>query len=874
MRLHFTPNQKHQLDAINAVVRVFEGQPARRDKFSLIATSEFHPESQFANRLEITSEQVLKNTQSIQRENELEISQSMDNDSMHFSVEMETGTGKTYVYLRTIYELNRVYGFKKFVIVVPSVAIREGVLKNLSITHDHLQNLYGKPPTRFAVYNSGKVSGLRDFALSDAIQILVINIDSFAKDENVINRRNDKLTGEKPVDFIQRANPIVIVDEPQNMETSKRKQAIENLNYLCTLRYSATHTNRYNLIYSLNPVQAYDLGLVKQIEVDSVLTENDFNAAYVRLKKINTKGSLSAVMEIDRDTGRGVERKPVSVKLGADIFRSSGQREIYRNGYIVNEIDAERGRVTLSSGGKLLVGQTIGGLSDEMMRVQIEETVNEHFNKEEKLKSRGIKIISLFFIDRVANYRRYESGNPVKGKFAKWFEKAFRDASRKTEYAGLIPHTEEEVHDGYFSGDKHGWKDTSGSIKADESTFQLIMKDKERLLDPDEPLRFIFSHSALREGWDNPNVFQICTLNETCSELKKRQEIGRGMRLPVDREGNRIQDASVNRLTVIANESYEDFARQLQNEIERECGVEFRNKIRDKRKRSDVQYRKGFQLDENFKVLWDKIKYQTTYRVEYGTEDLITRAAKAVQDMEPVTAPLFRVEKAKIDVTEDDGVMPKRLTGRVASAKRGVDLVPDILSIIQNQDRVRLTRDTVYEILRRSGRLADALKNPQMFVDEVVGSIESVLADLMIDGIQYQKIGAREYELRLFSGYEFHCDENTFEINNPGKTINEGWLPLDSDVEKQFAKDCESSEDIKFYFKLPPWFKIKTPIGNYNPDWALIKNGDQAVYFVAETKSKNQELRPGEEKKIKFGTAHYEKLGVKFKQVSGVRELD
>ena len=242
--------------------------------------------------------------------------------------------------------------------------------------------------------------------------------------------------------------------------------------------------------------------------------------------------------------------------------------------------------------------------------------------------------------------------------------------------------------------------------------------------------------------------------------------------------------------------------------------------------------------------------------------------------MEPITVPLFRVEKAKIDVTKKDGVMPKRLTGRVVSTNVALTLVPDILSIIQNQDRVRLTRDTVYEILWQSGRLADALKNPQMFVDEVVDSIESVLADLMIDGIQYQKIGAREYELRLFAGYEFHSDENTFEVNNPGKTINEGWLPLDSSVEKQFAKDCESSKDIRFYFKLPPWFKIKTPIGNYNPDWALIKNRDQAVYFVAETKSKNQELRPGEEKKIKFGTAHYEELGVEFKQVSEVRELD
>ncbi len=876
MKLHFNHSQLYQLNAINAVVRVFEGQPASREDFSLVATDGFRPDSQFANRLHIADGQILHNLQTVQQDNELDIAPALD--GMHFSVEMETGTGKTYVYLRTIYALHQTYGFRKFVIVVPSVAIREGVLKNLSITHEHLQNLYGKPPARFAVYDSSRVSGLRDFALSDAIQILVINIDSFAKDENVINRPNDKLAGAKPIDFVRCTSPIVIVDEPQNMETDKRKKAIESLQYLCTLRYSATHTHRYNLIYRLDPVQAYDLGLVKQIEVDSVLTENDFNDAYVRLKKINATGKqISALVEIDCDSQTGVQRKSVTVRPGKSLFESSGNREMYRDSYIVNEIDAEREFVVFSGGRKLLLGETLGGLNDEMMEIQIRETVAEHFEKEKQLRARGIKVISLFFIDRVANYRQYGAdGKPARGKFATWFEKAFREISRKDEYANLIPFEVDKVHNGYFSEGNGRWKDTTGNTKADDGTFQLIMRDKERLLDPDEPLRFIFSHSALREGWDNPNVFQICTLNETRSELKKRQELGRGMRLAVDRDGQRIQDRAVNRLTVIANESYEDFARELQKEIQAECGVDFRDRIKNKLDRKEVQYRKGFELDETFKALWDRIKYRTTYRVEYDTATLVTKAAEAVKHMGEIKKPSFRVQKAVLAVNVPGGVVPRQTKGRVVNAEKKAFLIPDILSYVQSQDRTRLTRSTVYEILLHSGRLGDALKNPQMFMDSAVDSIKDVLAGLMVDGIKYEKIGATEYELRLFESYAFHTDGHTFNVNNPGKTINVGLLPLDSGVENQFARDCESREDIKFYFKLPQWFKIKTPIGNYNPDWALIKRHETAVYFIAETKSKGQELRPSEKKKIESGKAHYEQLdlGVEFRQVSCVKELD
>lgn len=889
MRFHFDPKQKHQSDAIDAVLRVFEGQPAtgtNNEAFHQAAPGEAFAETGFANRLALDEKQILENVQTIQRENISKHGKGEVRDElagMHFSVEMETGTGKTYVYLRTIYELRQKYGFRKFVIVVPSIAVREGVLKNLRITEQHLQNLYNKPPTRFEVYDSSRVSSLRAFAASDATEILVINIDSFAKDQNVINRDNDKLMGQKPIDFIRRVNPIVIVDEPQNMETENRKQAIENLNYLCTLRYSATHVSDYNMIYSLDPAQAYDLRLVKRIVVDSVLAENDFNEAYVRLKKINTRPSLSATLEIDCNTKKGVQRKSVTTRLEKgkeDLYALSGNREIYRNGYTINEIDAEKGFVVLSGGKRLSVGEILGGLNDEIMRAQIRETVAEHFNKEKQLQLKGVKVISLFFIDRVANYRGYDKeGKSVKGKLAEYFEEVFNEFSTKEDYADLdlVSFTTEKVHDGYFSQDRGKWRDTKGNTLADRDTYKLIMQDKERLLDPKEPLRFIFSHSALREGWDNPNVFQICTLNETQSELKKRQEIGRGMRLPVDGNGNRISDENINWLTVIANESYEDFARQLQIEIEDECGVDFGGRIKNKKERKKVSYRKGFQLDENFKALWDRIKHQTTYRVEYDTEKLIESAAEAVNKMGKITMPSLRIGKAKIDIQRNEGVTLTPVGGRTSQVETQALAIPDLFSYIQSQGRARLTRSTIQQILLKSGRLGDVLINPQGFMDRVVALIDEKLSELMINGIKYEKNSDKEYELRLFEGYEFHPNKHTFTIpDNSQKTINAKLLPLDSDVEHRFAKDCENWDDIEFYFKLPSWFKIKTPIGNYNPDWALVlvKKGSKKVYFVAETKSEGQELRPSEENKVKCGHAHYEILDdVEFRQVVGVEDL-
>lgn len=876
MKLHFDSNQKYQWNAIKSITDIFEGQPLNTGdfEFSITETGTLLSENGFGNNLNLTEGQIWKNIQAIQNRNEIK-SAGTKFQGMNFSIEMETGTGKTYVYLRTIYELQKLYGFKKFVIVVPSVAIREGVLKNLQITHEHFQSLYDKTAINFEVYDSKKVSGLRGFASNNAIQILVINIDSFAKDENIINKPNDKLTGKKPVEFIQSCNPIVIVDEPQNMETEIRKRAIGNLNPLCTLRYSATHTNLYNLMYSLNPVKAYDLSLVKQIEVDSVMSENAMNEAFIQLESVNaTKTKITAKVKIDCNTDKGVVKKSVTIKSGDDLYKLSNQREIYKDGFIIDEADAGNGSISLTNGITLSVGQSQGGMNDEVMKFMIRKTVEEHLKKEKAYKDKGIKVLSLFFIDRVKNYREYDTnGNPIKGKFAKWFEEIYQHEISKPIFKNLLSYTVEEVHNGYFSQDNKGRiKDTGGETQADDDTYKLIMQDKEKLLDVNTPLRFIFSHSALREGWDNPNVFQICTLNETKSEIKKRQEIGRGLRLPVNQVGERIFDKNINRLTVVANESYEDFAKALQQEIEQDCGVDFKGRIKDKSQRKKVKLGKGYG-SEAFMEIWNKIKYCTRYSVKYDTADLMVIAAKAVKEMPETKKPTIRSTKKKVLIT-DDGV-EGQLVSDSGDDSYGLRFeIPDMLAYIQG--KTELTRSTILEILKRSGRINELLLNPQLFMDNAVVAIKSVLYELMIDGIKYEKIGGKFYEMKLFedNDLEIYIDQFTHTVNAADKTIYENYIPLDSNVENQFAKDCETSENVEFYFKLPFWFKIDTPIGNYNPDWAIVFKGEKKIYFVAETKSDGQELRGSEKMKIKCGEAHFREFEeVRFEQVSKVIDL-
>lgn len=910
MKLHFDSKQEFQIEAIKAITGIFEGQPLSISdfEFSIQQPGSYLTENGFGNKLALTDDQILENVKSIQKQNSL----TVDNELKYmkpeltspngerpgvrsFSIEMETGTGKTYVYLRTIYELNKLYRFKKFVIVVPSVAIREGVMKNLAITEEHFQNLYDKVPVTSGVYDSRKVSGLRGFASSNTIQILVINIDSFAKDENIINKPNDKLTGKKPIEFIQSCKPIVIVDEPQNMETEIRKRAIENLSPLCTLRYSATHTNLYNLMYSLNPVKAYDLGLVKQIEVDSVMSENDFNNSYIQLENVTRTGNaIKAKIKIDVNTAEGIKRKSVNASgRNLDLFLLSGNNQNYE-GLKIYEIDFGNEQIELNNGIVLHKGETQGGMNDEVMRFMISKTVEEHLKKEKNYKEKGIKVLSLFFIDKVKNYREYDAdGNPLKGKFAQWFEEIYEKLSPRY---GATPLSfwrgaGGEVHNGYFSQDNKGRvKDTGGETQSDDDTYKLIMQEKEKLLDVNVPLRFIFSHSALREGWDNPNVFQICTLNETRSEIKKRQEIGRGLRLSVNQDGQRIFDPNINKLTVIANERYEDFAKALQKEIQEDCGVDFSGRTKNKNDKKKINYRKGFQADPKFLQIWEKIRFQTKYSVNYKTENLIVLAANAVSKMDETKKPSIRSTKKKVLITDEgiDGLLLSDSANDVPSSySRGFNgAVPDLLAYIQH--KTELTRSTILEILKDSRRLGEFMLNPQLFMDNVVSKIKTELSQLMIDGIKYEKIGNKVYEMTLFddSDFEIYLDNFTHVVGATQeteaniqsareKTIYENYIALDSGVENQFARDCETSEQVEFYFKLPYWFEIKTPIGQYRPDWAVVFKGEKKIYFIAETKSSGQELRISERLKIECGKAHFKTFDeVKFRgPVSSLTDL-
>jgi type III restriction enzyme len=917
MKLQFDKNQNYQLDAIQSIVDLFEGHDLNKSDFEYSFSDAGNDSLKFTeggvgNYLALSEEKLLANLNWVQTNNQFrpdEISKAIEklwyNDDTedkgivegntvvtefpNYSIEMETGTGKTYVYLRSIYELNKVYGFKKFVIVVPSVAIREGVLKSLQISFDHLQEIYEKQPAEYKVYDSGRLTELSNFAKSSAIQILVINIDSFTKDANVINQIRE--TGVKPIEYIQKANPIVIIDEPQNMETDIRKRAIANLNPLFTLRFSATHKNLYNLVYKLDPVKAYDLGLVKQIEVDSVVAKNDSSGAFISVDSFKVaKKSITAKVTIFVKEKGGVKKKQVTAKTGDNLYQLSNGWDIYKDGYAINELDAENGYIEFSNSKIVYKGQEVGGLTDQILKEMVDATVENHFRKEKELRSIGIKVLSIFFIDRVANYSTYdEQGNPVKGKFAIWFEESFEKWKNMSAYRGLFTYNAEEVHNGYFSQDKGKMKDSKEgkSTKADDETFKLIMQDKERLLDTATPLRFIFSHSALREGWDNPNVFQICTLNETKSDIKKRQEIGRGLRLCVDQSGARNLDRAVNRLTVIANEAYESFSKALQSEIEEDCGVKFEGRIKNARSRTKVSLKEKWLEDALFLELWDNIKHRTEYKVKYSTQQLISNCAEALQAMPSIEKPVIYREKNLAKFIRDSKGNLIEIGGEQKGSKERIVKdakyeIPDFVAYIQS--KTELTRDTITQIVIQSNRLTEIFNNPQLFMDTVVRIIKQEFDRIKINGIQYERNAEEVYEMKLFEAAEIEQYlDNLIAVKKQAKTLY-NYIVIDSlsTPEKKFAEDCDSRDDILFYVKLPKTFQIKTPIGPYNPDWALIKkeDGDETkIYFVAETKdpkaAKNRNLlRDSERMKIACAEKHFAVIeNVHYKVVNSVSDL-
>lgn len=838
----------YQLQAVDAVVQLFKGQGnAQEEVWGLTSPND---ERIGINRPLQLNEAVLQNNLHEQQNKAKTDRTLIAEQGKNFTVEMETGTGKTYVYLRTIFELNKQYGWQKFVIVVPSVAIREGVLHTLAATQDHFSLVFDKPSVNYSEYKSSNLTALKNFSQNNNIEILVINIDSFAKENNVMNMVRE--SGIAPIEYIQMASPIVIIDEPQNMETETRRKAIESLKPLFTLRYSATHKNAYNPVYSLNPVQAYEFGLVKQIEVDSVLADNDLNGVYLSLKEIKTgKKSWSAKIELLVNDKKAMKKKAITVKPNQDLFELSNQNEQYRNGFILSGMDTDQQMISFANGVEIYQGTDYSQLKDEIQQMQIRRTIAEHLQKEKKLCEQGIKVLSLFFIDKVDNYRNG-------GKFAQWFDAIYRELS------GNDP---QGVHNGYFSQDKKGnAKDTNGSTQVDNDTYRLIMKDKERLLDLNNPLRFIFSHSALKEGWDNPNVFQICTLNDTVSEMKKRQEIGRGLRLPVNQQGQRIYDRRQNILTVIANESYEQFAVSLQREIEEECGVQFaKSNIKKREDKKRVQYRKDFSLHPHFQALWQRIQHQTTYRVKFEQQALIENAVEKIRKMPPIEAIQIRHEKAYLTINEQGIGTQYRSTGAINAGSSFH--IPDLLNALQK--KTGLTRISLCQILQQSQRLPEVFHNPQQFIDLVAEKINLALQQVMAEGVEYHKIAGKTYAMTLFQDFEFFKNEHTFAVAEQQKTIYENYIPLDSQTEQQFAQDCESSDDVEFYFKLPEKFKIPTPLGHYNPDWAVVFKGENKIYFVAETKNTSkgiqrgvaeEKLRESEQMKIAYARKNFDYL--------------
>ena len=853
----------YQKQAVFSVVDLFQGEITHhQDDFSL---SDKDYMRVIANELLLSCDDIFKNLKNIQTKNQLSLSDKLD--SLYFSVEMETGTGKTFVYLNTIFELYQHYGWRKFMIVVPSVAIREGVLQTLNSTKDYFKEKFNSPIYHYYEYSGQKTSVLKHFATSTHIEILVINIQSFEKQSNIINQeREDGVL----MDLIQATNPIIMIDEPQNISSDKRKNAIDNLNPLFTVGYSATHKEIVNKVYSLNPVQAFEKNLVKQIVVNSVVSQ-DKNNAFVELKEVFNKSGLKAKIMIDVNETKQLKRKAITVKTGDDLYEKSKQNLNYQ-GFIVDGIDLENQMLKFSNGIQTTAGVNLDHLKDDITKQQIHETIKAHLQREKQLNALGIKVLSLFFIDKVENYRTNAQGEL--GKFYRWFEELYELETKKSA---------DGVHKGYFSQNKKGFKDTNGNTVADNDAYELIMKDKERLLSFDNEVRFIFSHSALKEGWDNPNVFQICTLNETTSIMKKRQEIGRGLRLCVNQNGERIYNEKVNILTVIPNESYEEFANGLQQEYVDDCGIKFeRSPIKNAKNERTVTYRFDAFTDPKFMEIWQKIRHKTSYRVAFDSNELIKKASQALNKMPEITKPKIEIKKARLIQKIEMGVQAEE----IYSDNQYLDkqfAIPDILKALQ--EKTGLTRQTLAEILKQSGRIDEVKNNPQRFIEVVAEIINRQLQSLMVEGIQYEQLNDM-YEQSLFETYQIYANEYTFDINKTEKTIYNGVLDLDSKTEHQFATDCENyDEQVVFYFKLPKKFKIPTPIGNYNPDWAVIvRKGGEQVYFIAETKNTNSksvqdgvlldELRQKEQFKIACGKKYFEFIeGVDYQVVQNIDEL-
>ncbi len=955
MKIKYDSQQDFQIKAINAIADVFEGQPADVEMFSTALKTQairgtqtglFNEIGAVGNNLMLDEDSILENVRAIQDDNGIEPAERLD--GMNFSVEMETGTGKTYVYLRTALELSKRYGFNKFIIIVPSIAIKEGVRSSIEAMRDHFRFEAGYDPYEAMVYDGKSPEVVQSFATSTMTQFMIMTIDAIRGNRKlVIREQRDKLNGIAPLEYLAAVNPIVIMDEPQNMESELSTSAIADLNPMATLRYSATHTRDYNMMYRLDPVDAHREKLVKGIVVANAQQKGSDAKPYIKLLDVRNSPRLEAYVEVlVRDRNGNIGRKPLWVKHHDKLDIRTGN-SIYE-GYTINEISTIPANVEIGTHGVLMLGDNWGGNEDQILREMIRETVKEHIKREYLLRGEGIKVLSLFFVDRVASYLAYDDeGNAIDGRFVKWFDELYREERAKYASYLELPEEPNEVRAAYFAEMRKGGKTSLVDSKEgkgnanDESAYDLIMKGKEKLLDQSNPVRFIFSHSALKEGWDNPNVFQICMMRESSSENDRRQTIGRGLRLPVRQDGTRVFDEQINQLTVIANESYRDFASNLQKEykkagiqigyvrkgefaritlhdepdktlghaasgeiwahLQRRGYIDDDGKVlanftpqntgfnldlpgelqqyhsevvdiiesckidkfvKDARNKQKIRLNKEVMYSPELETLWKKISRKTTYRVSFDNGQVTMASIETIKRAPEIKALRVEVVKNKVKLLRG-GIHNAGIVGESATNLAGTFELPDIISELQ--DETGLTRRTIVDILQGSNRLHEFLKNPYDYIQLVKNSIKSVLASVVIDGIQYEKIAEEVYELREFQrDSEEEVErfiDRLYEVKNTQKTITDK-LALDSSTESEFANYLDNREDIKLFLKLPARFVIPTPVGPYNPDWAIVKevDGNEKVYMVRETKNGGE--RESELQKIHCATEHFKEIGM------------
>jgi type III restriction enzyme len=889
VEIRFDANQEYQRNAIDSVVEVFAGQEMVEQGLTLAGFDdekrfEAFQELVFGNTLDLAPESVRRNLRRVQ-ESPVAFDDgssrpvipeqerlNLDHGEMplHFSVEMETGTGKTYVYVRTIAELHLKYGFRKFVIVVPSVAIREGVLNSLALLKQHVRDIYDGLQYDHHVYDSTALTRVRQFATASHLQVMVVNIAAMTgdKENRIIHRPTEELNDYAPINFLQACRPIVIMDEPQSLDGPSQAKALETLQPLFRVGYSATPPDGAHLVYRLTPVDAYNQRLVKRIGVLSLVKDVDVNEAYVEVSKVTaTSASVTATATIHKATAQGTKPTKITLHKDDDLFEMSGGREVYR-GWVVEDILADRGDVQFQNGQTVSIGGSSSASDDQQQRLLLRQAVEAHFEKELQLLqqhrrqviSEKIKPLTLFFIEKVDDYA------PAGSKVRAWFEDEYARARAMGKFRALQMPDVADVHDGYFAVDRKGVaKEARADSKDAADAFERIMRRKQDLLGFEEPLRFIFSHSALAEGWDNPNVFTICNLQDGRSKMRKRQQVGRGLRLPVmAANGERCHVDDINVLTVIAKESFASFAEALQREIEEETGVKFSGRIIDLRKRRELKLKEQVLDSAEFNELWSKIAPHTTYRMDFSTDAVVSEAVRRIGEMPAIERVKFRITEGVIRMgsnglsgtsTADRGTIH-------AEAGRGA---PDVVGELCR--RLPISRATIVRILRECGRLGEVDVNPAVFMDQVAEAIRKAVYTQAADGIVYRRTG-EAWAAELIK--QRHQAETVAPRVVAVKKSITDHIVCDSEVEQSFAEFLDTpNNDVPLFVKLPEWFKVSTPLGNYNPDWAFVRDesGRRRVYLVRETKGTDDIERlqwESEGWKIKFGQAHFAAIGVDY----------